>query len=56
MSLILRKSSTADNARQYAVLRSLEVLQEAILHELKLQTLGLSEGVEHDLSKETIRR
>lgn len=54
--IILRKSATADNARQYATLLRSEDLLEEILHELKLQTLGLSEGVEHDLSKERVRR
>ena len=46
MSLILRKSSTADNARQYATLRRLELTQEEILYELKAQTLALAFGVD----------
>lgn len=56
MSLILRKSSTADNARQYATLLSTEALLEEILHELKIQTLGLEIGTEKNLSREAIRR
>ena len=54
--IILRKSSTADNARQYATLLRTEALMEEILHELKAQTLGLELGTEHNLSREAIRR
>ncbi len=54
MSLILRKSSSADNARQYATLRRLELTQEEILLELKAQTLALSFGV--DTPPEKLRR
>ncbi len=56
MAIILKKSSIADNARQYATLRRTEALMEDILHELKTQTLGLELLTEHNLSKENIRR
>ena len=51
MSLILRKSSTADNARQYATLRRLELLNEELLGELRAQTLALSLGTDSDPDK-----
>ena len=54
MSLILRKSSTADNARQYATLLRLERLQDDILHELKAQTLALAFGA--DKTPDYLRR
>ena len=54
MSLILRKSSTADNARQYATLRRLELQNEEILLELKAQTLALAFGM--DKSPDYLRR
>ena len=54
MSLILRKSHTADTARQYATSLRLEHLMEYILEELKRHTLGLSLGLDVDLSKEHI--
>lgn len=54
MSLILRKSSTADNARQYATLRRLELQNEEILLELKAQTLALGFGT--DKSPDYLRR
>ncbi len=44
MTIILRKSSRADNARQNATLLRLEHLQEELLHELKAQTLALALG------------
>ena len=54
MSLILETSSITDNARQYAVLRLIELLQQEILQELKAQTLALSFGT--DVKADTLRR
>ncbi|KKN02084.1 hypothetical protein LCGC14_1121350 [marine sediment metagenome] len=54
MSLILETSSITDNARQYAVLRLIELLQQEILQELKAQTLALAFGM--DKSPEYLRR
>ncbi len=54
MSLILRKSSTADNARQNATLLRLEHIQEELLHELKAQTLALAIGA--DKTPDYLRR
>ena len=56
MTLILRKSSTADNARLYATMLSTEGLLEEILRELKFQTLGLEISTEKNLHRENIRR
>ena len=56
MSLVLRKSSTSDAARQYAAAVRTEILLEELLQELKFQTLGLELLTKQELSKENIRR
>lgn len=54
MTIILRKSARADNARQNATLLRLELAQEEILHELKAQTLALAIGA--DKTPDYLRR